>query len=72
MILTYWGPAFKKGASQFCFDFQQGQFLRLLAVNQNRKEACYRMRGTEVISHGNYSYATGIFISSNAQRNEVE
>ena len=25
MILTYWGPAFKKGASQFCFDFQQGR-----------------------------------------------
>ena len=23
MILTYWGPTFKKGANQFCFDFQQ-------------------------------------------------
>ena len=25
MILTYWGPTFKKGANQFCFDFQQGR-----------------------------------------------
>ena len=39
---------------------------------RKRKEACYRMRGTEVMSPENYSYATGIFISSNAQRNEVE
>ena len=42
------------------------------SVDQNRKEAWYRMRGTEVMSPENYSYATGIFISSNAQRNEVE
>ena len=48
------------------------QFLRLSVVDRNRKEACYRMRGTEVMSPENYSYATGIFISSNAQRNEVE
>ena len=48
------------------------QFLRLSAVDRNRKEACYRMQGTEVMSPENYSYATGIFISSNAQRNEVE
>ena len=45
----------------------------LSAVERNRKEACYRMRGTEAMSPENYSYdATGIFISSNAQRNEVE
>ena len=25
MILTYWGPTFKKGANQFCFDFQEGR-----------------------------------------------
>ena len=25
MILTYWGPALKRGTNQFCFDFQQGR-----------------------------------------------
>ena len=25
MILTYWGPTFKKRANQFFFDFQQGR-----------------------------------------------
>ena len=42
------------------------------AVDQNRKETCYRMRDTEVMSPENYSYASGIFISSNVQRNEGE
>ena len=37
-----------------------------------RKEACYRMRGAKVMSPENYSYVSGIFISSDAQRNEVE
>ena len=46
--------------------------LRLWAVDRNLKETCYRMRGTEVMSPENYSYAAGIFISSSAQGNEGE
>ena len=46
--------------------------LRLSPVDRNRKETCYRMRGTEVMSPENYSYAAGIFVSGNAQTNEGE